>query len=211
MYSGAPGDILIHPPGCVIFHGWTEAGFVNTWAYISGEELCGLLERYPLPLNTPFPMGPENVLEQYIKQATEEFAVQAVGCEDILQCLTTRLVIDLYRRYHRMKGAADPLTRLREEILRCPERAWNLQEMARQCGYSVSHFCTLYKERFASSPKQDVLAARVELAKKMLCYTDYTAVQIAEQCGFAYAPYFSKCFKRGTGLSPQAYRKQEKR
>ena len=208
LRAGSPGDFLLQPPGSVIYHGWAEGAFVNTWAYISTEELANLLQTYPLPMNTPVPMGHENVLERFVQKAMAENLVRATGWEDLFLALLTQLVIDLYRRCQRTENNDDRMERLREDVLSAPQEDWQLENMANRCGYSVSRFCAVYKERFGSPPKQDVLQARLRLAQKMLRYTDQPVSQIAEACGFAYTPYFSKYFKQITGLSPKAYRKQ---
>lgn len=206
LHTGNAGDVLIQPPGSVIYHGWKDGGFINTWIYLSGETLEDLLHIYPLPLNIPIPVGHENVLERFVQQATAENLVRAAGWEDLLRALSTQLVIDLFRLYQR--PGEDRLERLRKDILCAPQENWQLDEMARRCGYSVSRFCAVYKGRFASSPKQDILQARLQLAQKMLRYTSRPISEIAEECGFVYTPYFSKYFKRVIGLSPKDYRKQ---
>ncbi len=207
MLRGEAGDMLIQPPGSVIHHGCEEAGYVNTWAYISEEVLGPLLDDYPLPLNTAFPAGLGVELERYVQQATQEFTVRAAGYEELLRCLTAHLVISLYRRHHQPRDAVERLERLHEELRRYPEKPWKLKTMAEQCGYSVSRFSTLYKERFGVSPKHDVLLSRLTLAKKMLRYTDRSIGDVAEACGFENTPYFSKHFKSFTGVSPREYRR----
>ena len=208
LQTGNPGDVLLQPPHTEIYHGWEDGGFVNTWAYISSEELEKLLQAYPLAMNIPFPVGPENVLERFVQRATAENSVRATGWQDLLKSLLAQLVVDLYRRYQRIEAGIDQLERLREDMLCAPQKDWQLEQMANRCGYSVSRFCAVYKERFGSSPKQDVLQARLLQAQKMLCYTNQSVSEIAEACGFVYTPYFSKYFKRATGLSPKDYRKQ---
>lgn len=208
MYTGAAGDMLIQPPGSVIYHGCHELGFVNTWVYVSTQVLERLLQKYPLPLNRPFFVGSADLLALYVQQATEEFNVQAAGSEEMLESLTTQFIIELYRCYHRGNRVVGKLENLREEFLRRPEKSWELSRMAQQCGYSVSRFCALYKSRFGTSPKQDILSARLALAQKMLRYTDRTVADIAEASGFANAPYFTRYFKTVTGVTPRAYRKQ---
>ena len=82
--------------------------------------------------------------------------------------------------------------------------------MAALCGYSVSRFSVLYKEQFGCSPKQDILNARIELACRMLRYTGVSITEIAAACGFQSIYYFSKYFKKVTGLSPKNYAENKK-
>ncbi len=208
VYAGSAGNLLIQPPGSVIYHGCEELGFVNTWVYVSMDLLESLLKRYPLTMNTPFFVESGVLLEQYVQQATEEFNIQSVGYDEILQSITAQLIINLYRCYHRIGSTSGKLEAIRDELLCNPEKPWNLTQMASRCGYSVSRFCALYKEKFGSTPKQEILVARLALAQNMLRYTDRSVADIAEVCGFTYTPYFTKYFKSATGLTPREYRKQ---
>ena len=52
-------------------------------------------------------------------------------------------------------------------------------------------------------------AERIAAAKKLLLTTDAGAQEIAEKVGFSGVPYFHKQFKKSTGMTPNAYRKQQ--
>jgi AraC family transcriptional activator of pobA len=45
-------------------------------------------------------------------------------------------------------------------------------------------------------------------AKRNLVYTSMTVAQVADSLGFSEAAYFSRFFRRATGLSPRAFRDQ---
>jgi AraC-like DNA-binding protein len=50
---------------------------------------------------------------------------------------------------------------------------------------------------------------RISLAKKMLTEEDSMKIAyIAYQCGYRDVSYFSRIFKKKTGLSPASYRQQ---
>lgn len=214
LAEGAAGDLLVIPPGMPVYHGplpGAETGFVNDWIYLRGGELEGLLRRYPLPLGTSFPAGRSGVLRRYIENVGREYAARLPGYQEQLAYLTGQLVIALYRQNLGGQGAPDAagrMMRVREEILSSPEKPWTLAEMAALSGYSVSRFSALYREQFGCSAKQEVLAARVELAAKLLKYTGATVTEVADACGFQNIFYFSKYFKAAKGVSPKAYAEQ---
>lgn len=85
---------------------------------------------------------------------------------------------------------------------------WTLQEMAKLSGYSVSHFSSLYVQRFGLSPKADLIQSRIQLARQLLYYSELSITEISKQCGFQSIYYFSKCFKETVGMSPSEYVKQ---
>ena len=47
---------------------------------------------------------------------------------------------------------------------------------------------------------------RVEESKRLLSNTEYSIIDIAVACGFDDQSYFSKVFKKYTGMSPKQYR-----
>lgn len=65
-----------------------------------------------------------------------------------------------------------------------------------------------FKQYFGEAPHQYVLDRKIELAKSLLYRTRYSIGDISEKLCFTDEFYFSTIFKKKTGLSPSAYRKQ---
>ncbi|MNI97963.1 Transcriptional activator NphR [compost metagenome] len=53
-----------------------------------------------------------------------------------------------------------------------------------------------------------VMQYRLEQARLLLLKTDWSMARIAEEVGFVYASYFSRCFTARNGITPLQYRKQ---
>ena len=215
LFSGNVGDVLINTPGAVVYHGPmpdAKQGFVNDWLYLESDELTALLKQYPLPLNTAFSVGRPLALRSLFHKLRAETISQAIGYQQKQLALLTEGIIDLYRDYTFQKNATLPHVRLeliREKMLCAPEKAWTLEEMATDCGYSVSRFCALYKEQFGIAPKQELMAARLLMAQQLLQYSGNSVTDIATACGFQSLAHFSRYFKDNTGVSPQKYKKQQ--
>lgn len=208
--QGNPGDLLIMPPGTMVYHGpqSSKEAFVNDWLYVTGNDFIDLLEKYPLPENTAFHISEPLLLKNCIKKIKEESLLKYTGYEEIISCCLTETIIEMHRLYQRNQSDQSPLFRLeaaREAFLRHPERDWSLQDMATLCDYSVSRFSALYMEHFGCSPKADLLAYRIELSRQMLHYSELSITEIAERCGFKSIYYFSRYFKEKEGISPSEY------
>ena len=55
---------------------------------------------------------------------------------------------------------------------------------------------------------EEICNARIDRAKRLLIYSDVAAPDVATGCGFQYVQQFNAMFKRVTGLTPTAFRRQ---
>lgn len=81
------------------------------------------------------------------------------------------------------------------------------EELAQMCGLSKFYFIKLFKEVTGSTPQLYYVKQAVDTAKGLLESTDHTVSQIASLCGMEDAFYFSRVFKKHTGVCPADYRK----
>ena len=80
-------------------------------------------------------------------------------------------------------------------------------------GYSPNHFRKLFREQCGCTPVQFYNQLKIQKAKQELLQhkTIMTISEIARSCGFQDPYYFSRMFKKLTGLSPMQYYKQSKK
>ena len=81
-----------------------------------------------------------------------------------------------------------------------------LELVANQVHLNPSYFSTLFKQSTGSSFKEYLNMVRVEESKRLLANTDYALIDIAIATGFEDQSYFTKVFKRYTGLTPKQFR-----
>ena len=81
-----------------------------------------------------------------------------------------------------------------------------LQTMAEVTGLTPAYFSTLFARVVGRGFREQLNLVRVEEAKRLLTATSYPLAEIAVSVGYADQSYFSKVFKRLTGLSPNHYR-----
>ncbi|MDR9825869.1 AraC family transcriptional regulator [Vibrio sp. FNV 38] len=86
-----------------------------------------------------------------------------------------------------------------------------LQEeaLAEKCHYSVTYFSKLFSKSMGVSFKDYLINKRISLAKEMLIEDKSAKIAVvAYQCGYKDVSYFSRIFKKRTGLTPAIYRQQ---
>lgn len=213
LCEGDAWQVLINTPNTTVYHGPrpnAESGFINDWFYVAGDDFGALLEKYALPLNRAFSVGQSYFLRKFGNRLALEYGAQTEGSADIINCIFTEMVVELHRAYNKtvaVKTPSDAIAAIRQSILLNPQKKWTLEEMSRLSGYSISRFCELYCNTYGISPINDVIRARIELAKKLLYSGQATVSAVADACGFTTVNYFSKCFKKITGQSPMQYMK----
>ena len=57
------------------------------------------------------------------------------------------------------------------------------------------------------NPSAYILSLRINKAKKLLARENISITQVADECGFYDLPYFSRTFKKQTGVTPSQYRR----
>lgn len=83
--------------------------------------------------------------------------------------------------------------------------------LAEQAGVSEVYLRRLFKESLGTSPKQYIVELRLQRAKQLLAESDLPVGRVAEVCGFSAIYHFSAAFNALTGMTPTAYRRQNRR
>lgn len=86
----------------------------------------------------------------------------------------------------------------------------SLDEIAAALHVNRSYLSRFYKNKTGVNLFDTILNKRIDAAKEYLRSTDMRTYEISEAVGVEDAGYFSKMFKKITGVSPKEYRKQEK-
>lgn len=82
-----------------------------------------------------------------------------------------------------------------------------LEQLAQQAKLSKYHFSKRYKALTGYAPIQHFIHLKMERACYLLDISDQSISQIAANLGYEDPHYFSRLFKKVTGLSPREYRK----
>lgn len=82
----------------------------------------------------------------------------------------------------------------------------SLQDAAAQLNYSDAYFCRFFKQNFDKNFIMYLSELRVEKAKELLADMTVNIKEISQRVGFRDSGYFTKVFKRVTGVTPSEYR-----
>lgn len=81
-----------------------------------------------------------------------------------------------------------------------------LNDIAESINMSRTYLSSKFKKETNKGLNQYILERRIEEAKEMLLFTNYSFQEISTQLNFSSQSYFIKCFKEVTELTPKQYK-----
>lgn len=81
----------------------------------------------------------------------------------------------------------------------------NIPILCEKFGYTSAHLCRKFKKATGLPPMTYLKIYRLESAYKKIKNSDTTISDIAAECGFPNANYFTRCFKKHFGFPPTKY------
>lgn len=84
----------------------------------------------------------------------------------------------------------------------------NLKDIANSVNLSHIYFHNIFTSACGISPHDYLINCRIAEAKKQLWNSNIPLNIISENCGFGCQQYFTKIFKKQTGITPAKYRKE---
>ncbi|MEM9541118.1 MAG: response regulator [Cyanobacteria bacterium P01_E01_bin.42] len=84
----------------------------------------------------------------------------------------------------------------------------NLNDVAREAGYSPAYLTNLVQKRTGRTVKQWIIARRMTQARTLLKTTNQSIRRVAELSGYPDAGYFTRQFRQVHGVSPLTWRQQ---
>ena len=126
-----------------------------------------------------------------------------------------RLIGTMCGFYNAKKPAVSPPARKRlqpalDYLGQATSRSVQLEELARRCGLSVTHFRRLFCETFNETPAKYALRLRLNAACRALEDSNRPIVSIAVETGFYDQSHFIKAFRRVYKVSPNTYRRRHR-
>ncbi len=83
------------------------------------------------------------------------------------------------------------------------------EDIAKAISWGYSRFRKVFLQQTGKTPYQYIQETRIKQGKFLLLNTTKALKEIAYEVGFSNPDYFSTAFRRITGLSPLAYKKQQ--
>lgn len=110
------------------------------------------------------------------------------------------------RRIHRGDKGSRHISACKEYIYTHIKERITIEEIAQQIGVSSGYLSRLFKKETGESVSAYIRAQKIQMAKNMLRYSDYTLVDISNRLAFSSQSHFIQQFREQTGMTPKKYR-----
>lgn len=97
-----------------------------------------------------------------------------------------------------------------EFIFRNLNREISLKELADYCRLSPSYLSAVFKKETGQSVLSFVTEKKIQYACSLLTDTEFQIQEVARHLGYEDVSYFTRVFGKVTGMTPSAYRQQNK-
>lgn len=107
--------------------------------------------------------------------------------------------VDAYRKEERIRQTIDYINSHYAENI-------TINDLAKVCGYSVSHFTYFFKTYIGISPNDYLIQKRLKIAAELLENSTQSILEISELSGFTNLSNFNRQFKNYFNCTPKDYR-----
>jgi len=209
------GACFIYPPGEPQLYGGDGTGLGNDAFHISGPGVSGILRKCGIPLATPLLPVETWRIAELCAGIHAEYVSKSELSPEVFKAQFSLLCVELSRRLAesreprlspRARELKARLKSLRLMMLSRISEPWDLRRLAKEACLGRSRLCSLYASFFGRSPVDELIDARIEMAKSLLSGGNCTVAEAAGLCGFSSPQYFCRVFKARAGKPPGSFR-----
>lgn len=209
--SVSAGDILILFPG--VRHAYRpsrETGWQEYWVGFSGEHAYRLWHNGLFtPEHSIHQIGlNQEVLADY-EQVVRLCRQQTPGFQVRLGALVLQLLAHIHSIESSSRtgaGDSDLVQRARQVMSGHLDEGIEVEEIARQIGVGYTRLLEIFRKYTGLTPYQYFLQLRIHRAKELLQSPSLSIKEVAAAMSFENQYYFSRVFKKKTGLTPSQWR-----
>ena len=151
---------------------------------------------------------------RYLNAMVQEATSQQMSYELVCHKLLEILLIKILRHQHfdlevgKQSKATKDISFIKHYLETYYHESIQLEDLASMTHLSRFYISHSFKKEIGMSPMEYLIDIRIKESKILLRTTNYSISQVADIVGFTTPTYFSKQFRKSTGISPTDYREQ---
>ena len=218
IFSADGNSVVTEPTACVLFapdkfHYYQAVKkFTNSFIHFSSDE--EIISELNIPTNTILYLKKPEAINHLLKEIVREAVNKTQHYERKISNLVNNLLVDLSREIHGIKHSIQDISmyeqfrKMRQFLIDNCESDWTTQSICKLTHMEKSQLHNYYTSFFKTTPKADIIFARIEKAKTLLANQEMNVNQVAEICGFKSSSHFIRVFKKHVTCSPGEFAQQ---
>ncbi len=163
----------------------------------------------PLPLDIITKSANQHYYRDIFHEISEKWYYKGPLYQLKCKALLSEIIYSLAQETLKGRMHVSGLTRILpavEYMEKCFDRDINISDISDLAGVSVSHFRRLFGRIYGISPHEYLNSIRIAKAKDMLRSEIYSVGEVAGKTGFKNIYYFSRMFRKMTGVAPSGFK-----
>lgn len=186
-----------------------ETGWDEYWVGFKGEYAEALLSNEILSKSRPtLDIGINSTIVHLFQELFEVGKREPPGFQPKLAGSLIRLLAHSLSFVQQKSHGSETERLVQKARMIMEDHVFNNLEMeciSEQLGLSYTHFRSLFKDYSGQSPYQYYLNIKINKAKELLESGEHSVKEVAFDLGFENQYYFSRLFKKKTGVSPSCW------
>lgn len=202
------GSVIVFPPNKEYKHSSEHTQISYLWMHFTGSDVLNVLDRYGINIfPTVNTANGENKISNCFQKIFDGFANNDKFRDYDLSSLLDRLLIEIGRSISVEQGEKRLFKKSIRHINESYGNPIRITELAKMENVSMTTYNFHFKRQMGMSPTQYILTLRMHSAKELLKSSKISVRDISAMVGYDDFNFFTKVFKKYTGQSPSAYRK----
>ena len=203
--------VLFRPKEPQVYNYYAEDKTDVYWVHFTGNKIEEYLDSYELPKDeNVFFTGVSPDYPWIYNQIIRELQLQRANYEDVIKLFLHHIFLTINRYIKESQQIKnDTINDIERAIHYFNEnyaKPISIEQYAEEHLMSVNWFIHSFKSVMKGPPMQYITQLRIAAAKGYLENSTKTIAEIAAAVGYDNALYFSRIFKKRTGMTPSAYR-----
>ncbi len=154
-------------------------------------------------------------IEELYEKMFREYHQRENGYIEMLRAYFIELLITIFRAFRKSSTLSERIGEGQQQVIKKVmlhmknnyTQELKLEDLSLMAFLSRNYFCKLFKNVAGMTVTEYAQKIRIEEACRLLRETDSKIIEIASEVGYRDIKFFNQVFKRNTGMTPSAYRK----
>lgn len=183
------------------------------WIHFTGNNIEKYLDELNFKEELIYKVGFTNEVTNLWENIIAEIQVRRMYYEELTEGMLMQLLAGLsrniYEEKHNILTTHKNIQKVIEDMHRNCNHAMTINEYAKLYNMSVCWFINNFKALTGMTPRQYMIHIKINKAKALLNDSQLNVNEVADIVGFQNAFYFSRAFKKMTGVSPKEWKTQK--